>query len=377
MSVYRQTIRNQQLPSYSEEGEFARLVDIWCISMHGRATKNQHWVPRFYLAAWANTNERLRCFDKTTQKHFSADLSKVASGTWFYDTAVTRDNSKPETFQVVERFFADVEGRCAPIIASLIRDASSLAVAYPGEPAEPTPLLSINQRRFFSVYMALQLLRTDDVRAFIQKSLHEIANGGMKATLPFAFPDLNPDDFSVVVDEGAVKSDHIKMFAEVLNDYAPHFFDKNWTYGINTTGTKLITSDNPVIKIPKFEGHDGIASPGIQIVFPVSPNCALTLSDEPDSEKRHDSIGFLKEEWVQHYNELQLKHSRRQVYSCSDNFDWARTYCKSNPEFCTIDWDKQERAQPIIDRLIQNLVDVAKEDALQIGPSSHEQGVDK
>ena len=276
----------------------------------------------------------------------------------------TLDEAKPETYQIVEKFLSEIEGKLAPLIRTLRNDAAATAAAFPGEPTPPRDFLNRKERIDLSYFIALQSLRTDDVRAYIRKTFTKICQKGLEATLPIGFPDLNPKDWAVEIIENEIKSIHIETFLQ-FKDYMPYFATKYWTYGINTHSTPLITSDHPVVKIPIKPGDDGFDSYGIQLIFPVSPKLVITMYDRkffpPDYDQK---LGFLTKETVDQYNLLQLKQSRRQVYSCNNQFEFAEEYCLAHPETSQLDSKLPEFPQSLVDQMVQDLVDAAKSSKL-------------
>lgn len=324
------------------------------------ATKQQHWVPQLYLKGWASGNKRVWCFDKVTKKAFATETSNIGGGMWFNDIEETRDESNPETHQIIESFLAEVEGKLAPLICALREDAELTAKAFPDEPVPPRKFLNGKQRTNFAYFMALQSLRTDEVRAHIRKTFTEVCQRGMEATLPIGFPELNPKDWVVQIAENEIKRIHIETFMQ-FKDYMPYFRDKYWTYGINTNPEPLFTSDNPVVKIPLKPLDDGLDSFGIQLLFPVSPHLVVTMYDWKAFPRAWDNrVAFLKAKTVSEYNLLQLKQCRRQIYGSENNFESAYEYCKENPEDCKLDSKLPEFPEPLLAQLVADMVQAAK-----------------
>jgi hypothetical protein len=329
------------------------------------ATKQQHWVPQLYLKGWSTAKARIYCFDKITQKSFPTESSNVGGGMWFNDLDETRDETKPETYQIVERFLADVEGKMAPTIASLRDDALATAKAFPKEPIPPRNFLTTKQRVDLSYFIALQALRTDDVRAYLRKTFTEVCQRGLEATLPVSFPSLDTKDWTVQILENEIKSIHIETFLQ-FQEYMPYFANKRWTYGINTTSTPLVTSDNPVVKIPLKPHDNGLDSYGIQLLFPLSPQLVLTMYDRQCFPQHFDNkIGFLTQETVDRYNLLQLTESRRQIYSSDDNFDFAKKHCELSPDISKLDAKLSKLPNSVVAQMVEDLVEAAREIAEQ------------
>jgi len=47
--------------------------------------KNQHYVPRTYLKAFAKNDRHLWAYGKAEKKSFNANINDIASGKYFYD----------------------------------------------------------------------------------------------------------------------------------------------------------------------------------------------------------------------------------------------------------------------------------------------------
>jgi hypothetical protein len=330
------------------------------------ATKQQHWVPRLYLKGWTHGKDQIWCFDKTNQIISSPNYKNVAGSTWFYDLVETLDPAKPELFQAVEKLLADIESKSAPLIKALRGAGDQLVSAWPGEPTGLGQLLSERGRHNLAGFMALQYLRTDDMRAAYRDAFTKFHQRAMENTVPIAFPSVDPKKFKVQIDENEIKKLHIEMLLE-FPEYIPYFRDKFWIYGINVHAEPFVTSDNPVVKLASLIHpsipFDGLESPGMRLVFPVWPRMAITMYDRqfsPNQAKWHRQLGFVTKQTVRKYNQVQLRQCRRQIYSSLPDFDFAKDICISDPSICQIDSSRYEPVGPEIDSMIAQLVQSAK-----------------
>jgi hypothetical protein len=330
-------------------------------------TKQQHWVPRFYLKGWANKKDQLCCFDKINQGSFSTNYKNVAGSTWFNDLFETRDADKPELYQAVEKLLSDIEGQCAPLVEALRIMAKQLVHAWPGEPANLTQPITEKQRHLLSGFVALQHLRTEQFRREAADSYTKYHQLALEKTLPIYSPELDPANWTVTIDENEIKKLHIEMLLD-FQSYIPYFYEKFWVYGINVTGKPLITSDNPVVLFPTpihpAIPFDGIASFGMRIIFPISPLISITMYDPemyPNQRQHHCQLGFYTEQTVDDYNELQLRQCRRQIFSTSDHFDFARSLCFAEPRICQPDDCRFPVHGPVIDQMLTGLVQIAEQ----------------
>ena len=329
-------------------------------------TKQQHWVPRFYLRSWIHQKDQLWCFDKSNGSVYSPNYQKVAGSSWFYDLIETRDPNEPELYQAIEKLLADIEGQCAPLIDKLRIMAQQLIAAWPGEPEGIAQPLTEKERHKLSGFIALQHLRTAQFRSEAADSHTKYHQLALEKILPIGFPDLDPADWTVTIDENEIKKLHIEILLD-FQSYIPYFRDKYWIYGVNVSSKPLITSDNPVVLLPAPVHPtipcDGIDSYGMQIIFPVSPKLVITMYDPkmyPHQRAMHRQLGFLTEQTVYDYNELQLRQCRRQIFSSTNEFDAFRKLCSDEPEICEPNDSRFPVEGPEIEKMHADLVEIAR-----------------
>ena len=293
-----------------------------------------------------------QCFDKTTGSCFSSNVDNLSGGTYFNDVPQTLDRKNPELFQVVEKLLASAEGHCGSIFRSLNKKVDELVASFPDIPEQREHLLEASQKRDLSNFMALQFLRTDDMRAYIRKSFNEILKQTFTASIPKLRPNLDPENFEVSAHEDEIKRIHIELFLS-FQDYTPFFYNKAWTFAINIHDTPLLTSDNPLARKSKSIWNDGIGSNGSILVYPISPKLVLTLYDRMAYPQEVDKIAFLSREMIDDYNTLQLEQCRRHVYGDNAEFKFAKCFRDKNPEICNLDQGKIQAAQPLIKSIVE------------------------
>jgi Protein of unknown function (DUF4238) len=117
-------------------------------------------------------------------------------------------------------------------------------------------------------------------------------------------------------------------------------FEHIWIVGENNTSQPLLTSDDPVVRHSHAKPYagSGFASPGIEILFPLSSRFILVLLDRAHF-KRSDYLtdGIVHQlfpEQVLHYNVSQVRDSYPQVFCQQDRFDQAREYIAVYPSAC-------------------------------------------
>lgn len=90
----------------------------------------------------------------------------------------------------------------------------------------------------------------------------------------------------------------------------------------------------------------GIASPGVEIAFPLSSTRILTIADRAFygfHENAFDGKSrSLDAENVKYYNSLQVLDSERQIYCEQPDFDLVKDMIKKNPALGKIKRDRVE-----------------------------------
>ena len=213
--------------------------------------RRHHYVPAFYLSQFATPTERdgrLRVFDRTSGRVYGSSPDGVAHARDFYQVESDKGGN------VVEKAFADLEGKCAPILTTLnqqgrIPNAEDLGT-----------LLSI---------VAFQAVRIPGVRNKFQKFRSDLMmrilamSASDKEVLRNEALAINPNWTDADVDQlhdelteflqqpGArVEFDRTTLVYDAL-DTAPtigkELAKRKWSLGIAPADVPLITSDNPVV----------------------------------------------------------------------------------------------------------------------------------
>lgn len=301
--------------------------------------KKQHYVPQFYLKNFTQDGEHLFVYDKIRRESFKTNLSNVASGSYFYDIPqeAIETVKDPVDPQIIEKTLAKYEAHFASALDTMLR-----TIRWTGR-------INHEQKSAMAFFMAIQFLRTRESRTYYM----EIIRKGMKAVAGIVAkskrPDLSIDDIKVDVSEKSgwamqakmlFSLDDVRLFAQALNNHI-------WLIGVNETGKHLYTSDHPVVREPHkmdpFLSYAGVASEGIEIAFPLSPQYILILCERKFHwyvEGLEGKAIRLQAENIKYYNSLQVFQSYRQVYCPSDTFYLAERICKEHPEVCAPDRDR-------------------------------------
>jgi hypothetical protein len=304
--------------------------------------KNQHYVPRSYLRKFANADEQVYVFDKVTAKSFQTHIRGVASQAGFYDFGsdileqfeeylrqhpdleidpqVTRTALDP---QLIEHDLSQQEGIFARVLDDLVAKV------------EATGRIDEGDRLLMAYFLTIQLLRTPDTRNLIIEAQEKLAN-----EIGTRFFDFAEKHLGMRFDREYAALEHAKFMynPEIIGEFTRVLQGHIWRIGVNHTGEPLYTSDHPIIMRSHADlPSRGIASPGIEISFPLTPNYVLVLCDRamfaPEAANDLTSIPLTLEN-VTYYNSGQVLQSNRQVYCPIPQFALAEQVCREHPEAC-------------------------------------------
>lgn len=227
--------------------------------------KNQHYVPQFYLHAWA-TDERVNTFHLESRNVFDQPLTQVCARNYFYGNPV------------VEGELADLEGYHSWPIKEL-RKTRSL-----------TDLSDMYRKLLYS-FVTTQRLRTKSVKSDI-----EVGEGFLKEGVE---DDLEHDRYEDRITWTDDLTDEEKkeqlVDGNLLGIHHQHLVrgifgfiglsDLSAVMLRNATQKEFVVSDAPVIHDnPRFKqvkgpGTIGLANRGLQIFCPIDPYRVLLLYD--------------------------------------------------------------------------------------------------
>ena len=319
--------------------------------------KNQHYVPRSYLKYFANKKNKvyqINVYDKDNDKYFSANIEGIASSRFFYDfpeleeikkdlmeemDEITANEKITELGEIdeqpVEKHFSELEGEFHGLLNNL-RSRFKLC------PNPEEALFSINLIEKFKLshHLIYQLMRTRDFRdtyldinqRFTQYLVDELAKNDL--------PDYKRGTIQVERNEKYDSLFHASfIFGEALPELALTLNKHIWFVGINRTNIPFYTSDNPVVKYPHkhepFGSNSGIASPGVEIAFPISEELIIIIRERSyfkEYEALENTFIELNEENVKFYNWLQVTESYKQIYSSREKFELIEEIKNSDPQ---------------------------------------------
>lgn len=298
--------------------------------------KQQHYVPRCYLRNFSNSKEQIWAYDKSSDKVFLAGIQGVASEKCFYDADSIDQAAGQEQF--VEKVLSKLEGQAATIFRDLFGKLEGGRFTK----------LSSNERYFLAFFMAIQMLRTREHRHQIEQMFNQVSTWvhshlteEMKTASADHIPPTNISENQLAEMQGMflLNPDNLTKYAEILES---HF----WIILRAVPSLHFITSDHPVCRKANvhrpFRSMSGIASTGIEIVFPLSPKYCLCLYERSffRSQLEHikaseDGVFELSDEANMDYcNYFQIRQSSRFLFSSSNNdLRFAKAVCAEEPQW--------------------------------------------
>jgi hypothetical protein len=238
-------------------------------------TKNQHYVPQFYLRYFSVDKKNVGVYILKSGKNIpSAPIKGQASGDYFYSDHME-----------MEKALGALEVRAKGVIDRVI-DA-------------PTKSLSKEDKDTLFKFTVIQLGRTD-VQAKVIKTFYEIPNLLSERFTNMGKPDLGEmakDKFSDLI--GKLPPFPAAFSVAVYDEISYVMRDLRVKILVNKTNKSFITSDNPVAKYNQFmermrQETYGLGAQGLQIFFPLSPRIGVMYYD-PKCYK----LGCKKKEYVE------------------------------------------------------------------------------
>lgn len=234
--------------------------------------KKQHYVPRLHLRSFTYDGLRLFVYDTFSGRSYGTNVADAASANYFNDAPLDPETSQPgdrDPLQRLEHYLSQIEGTAATAIDLLIRGI------------ELNGRIDPSVRPDVARFLAVQVLRTQEARvgaAQIWEQLKEALHGEHLAPSfeEWLAPGDRPDGAAITRARLLLDTSTVERIGETLLGHI-------WLVGLNDTGTPLWTSDHLFVRRAHLHdlvvGFSGLASPGIEIEFPLSPTMVLILAE--------------------------------------------------------------------------------------------------
>ena len=276
-------------------------------------TIKQHYVPRFYLKNFSNRTKNgffIHCYDIDKNNAYTANIKNIAEEKYFYKIG-------EENF---EEYFQKTEELASPLINNLSKNEKI------------KPLNNVKNREKLSLFIAIQFLRTKEMREDLLENFSKISTHLQKYNLS--------DDMELLlkqIDEKHIKHNQMDFIIHYSREIMSEILFKKWVVLKNKTDIDFLTSDNPVV-LYNPHGLLGFASEYIHIFYPINPKLCLCLLDPlnysnfGEFERFDGDEIFLNIRKTEKYqinsiddvyliNDVQSKNATKHIFSKYNSFD--------------------------------------------------------
>lgn len=345
------------LPCYNIFNECGRLNIM-------ADTKKEHYVPRCYLKNFVLEDDKIKVFDKFKMQVREQRIMDVAMENYFYDIDFEEILQKVESDKnekiktdlknivgtenwedvknvldkkhIEKDFFAPMEDIYSELLHTFIsknHNGNEWVI-------KNCNICSEIEKEFMSLFIAIQIIRTKSFRTNLGDTFAKLYQTLAYKSQMNNENALPKEAFEVEVNDDFVKLQHSTMILdeEMVEGIAETLFNHIWVIYVNKTDYPFYTSDNPVVTIPhkrdKYVSYGGLASEGVEIIFPISPRLLLAMYEkETYNNKFHDRkyIVLSSKDRIDYYNCQQVYHSYRCIFSKKNNFNLAEQICKETP----------------------------------------------
>jgi hypothetical protein len=276
--------------------------------------RGQHYVPRFYVASFANAEGLIHVIDQQRRKQWTSVPEQVAKENHFY---TLRDSEFVDPY-VVERALADLEADCAPLIRDIVTNRSLPS--------------GRNMNRLIS-FIAMMFCRVPGIKNDLSTFLNDESE-----LIDFAWQEIakqqTGSDASIYAkrewfdqlhaNESASncnQSTYVKLMMDMVPMLIPLLAKRHWSlWDASDAACDLICSDSPVNLVSTEQRSDfyppGFDSPGTVVTIPLTTRLAIVGTIAPCAP--YKKIG---ENEVADLN-FAVGSSANQLYMSEPDFAW-------------------------------------------------------
>ena len=257
------------------------------INTEQEVTKNQHYVPKFYLKRFVNNDEKLEILDCKHRRMSKPRATKsVCSEVFFYSVNDTFDQVSQDIENEFQKFESSIAERYDEVVSRLIdfqeiRTSDKLLIATFMSMLYLRGPYMRNQINRMNADMIKQVTKLRYGSPSIYKELDEISKEeGLELSEKYKKEVI---DFAVSGDYDIVTNNapHLRFLAE-MDGFRNLLFHKNWLIYISKSSQKFITSDNPVLELfPDWTGKFFFGPTFLQRThcFAMTPDIYIIASD--------------------------------------------------------------------------------------------------
>lgn len=281
-------------------------------------SKKHHYVPQAVLRNFASDQKATKVwvYNKSARKAYESAILDAGSENHFntIDVGGVAIN--------LESQFQDADSRLADLIRKLVQTHSLAS-------------LDERERHDLAYLAAVQMLRVrlirDTMSSFPKLLRETLGEAGVDESIA-------PD-----IDENTAKIVSLQMLADA-EQHMQHLLEKDWWLFEAPKSRPFWTSDNPVVTFNALGyGDTGLASDGVQVLWPISAELLLTFSCRTIANKfdairpssgtkfRSDPLLPCEPNNVDFFNARQVLDSGRFLYSRTRNFGLADRIVSDHP----------------------------------------------
>ncbi len=251
-----------------------------------QVTKDQHYVPQFYLRKFVNPDGKLEILDCERRKIVISRTPKsVCNEEFFYALNGEKDEISQEIEKEFQRIETDIASRYDAIAKKFVDFQE----------------ITLNDKMVIATFMSMQYLRGPYMRKQIKRMDEDLVKQitmrrwGSEELAP-SIEELEKTTGEKVTEKQRKElidfatggkyrvetnnSAHLKLLAE-MQGFSNLLFHKEWTVYISKSSKKFITSDNPVVELfPDWTGKFFYGPTFLQRThcFPMSPEIHIVAT---------------------------------------------------------------------------------------------------
>ena len=232
--------------------------------------------------------------------------------------------------QVIEHVYAD---EIEPLLEKYLVQFIEVAHRYTPWEIENCYFLKPIEKEEFAQLLTIQYLRTKETRKRLDESSHCLT----KVLEDMGVSEAERQKYELSSERTKITHLHMLTDLDSLVQIAASFYSLTWVLLINKTKTRFYTSDSPIMTIhhvqtPVFSGT-GLRSKGVEVFFPISPECGLAMFDGEFHGIKHLDRRVLvcSENDVRRYNWIEAVHAEEMIISKDDNWKTVKEILVSEP----------------------------------------------
>ena len=292
--------------------------------------KMQHYVPRHYLRNFSINPEeetpQVYCFSKPDERMFQTGITNIAGEKYFYDLPGN---------QPFENTLADIEGEYSDAYDKLINNPS-------------LETLNENDKSAIAYSIAIQELRTRVSRDMHAETIEKLVQKIKNQNLTEEFEEEVREVEEEMQSEDLARNMQIDIIDEHGWEFARYILEMKWIIFKNESDRVFWTSDHPITRYNRYDfgpmGSLGLLNRGIEIYFPLSPKICLAFIDPEEFAQTPNKIVLSNSEKDQDHitlvNELQVKYSKRHIFSNQSEFKLAKEILEEQPIYADPERDR-------------------------------------